>query len=65
MSKENEGKGKNPDGLESLEDLALRFETPREILTGVMELMNWKPGKFVSEAEYKKGITAFMGVKAG
>ena len=51
--------------LQWIEELREKHKTPASIYSGVCAAKDWRPGKEVTEAEYREAVAAFSGAPMG
>ena len=51
--------------LQRIEELRVKLKTPASIYSGVCAAKDWRPGKEVTEAEYREAVAAFSGAPMG
>ena len=51
--------------LQRIEELRVKLKTPASIYSGVCSAKDWRPGKEVTEAEYREAVAAFSGAPMG
>ena len=51
--------------LQRIEELRVKLKTPASIYSGVGAAKDWRPGKEVTEAEYREAVAAFSGAPMG